>query len=571
MSNQKLELTWIGKNKDKEIEPRILIEDKEKSYGDKQSENMLIHGDNLLALKALEEKFTGKIKCIYIDPPYNTGSAFEHYDDNLEHSTWLGLMKKRIEILKKLLANDGLIFVQIDDNEQAYLTIMMDEIFGRSNRLNTICVKMSEATGVKMTHANKRLPKLKEYILIYKKSDVKIKQVKIPKEKWDSEYKIMLLGIDKNEIEVVKEIMQDSEPTEEKIKKADNLLTKAYSVNIEEYFKENNILDDEKEKFKYENAWRIMRDVATTGGAKEIADEKRKINKNKFFLIRTPKNKVYMIKSNYNQSSEQPRIKMLFADDYLMVNPCDLWLDITTTGLEAEGNVQFKNSKKPEKLIKRCIELITEPNDWVLDSFLGSGTTCAVAHKMGRKWIGIEMGEHCYTHCIPRINSIIDGNDTTGISKSVDFKLGGGYRFYELAPSLLIKDKFNNWVISEQYNAEMLVHTICKQEKFKYLKENEQYWKQGYSSENDYIHITTSYVSIEYLKNINDEMKDTESLLICCKAYQEECENYFDNINIKKIPQSILNNCEYGTENYNLNVVENVNENEELSEDDGDE
>ena len=187
--SKKLELHWIGKDKEILVEPRILIENKELSNieNDENTENMLIHGDNLLALKALEQKYTGKVKCIYIDPPYNTKSAFEHYNDNLEHSTWLSLMKSRLEILRKLLRDDGGIFVQIDDNEQAYLKVLMDEIFGRDKFLNTISVKMSEASGIKMTHASKRLPKIKEYILVYKKEDLVLNEVKIPKKTWDNE------------------------------------------------------------------------------------------------------------------------------------------------------------------------------------------------------------------------------------------------------------------------------------------------------------------------------------------------------------------------------------------------
>ena len=166
---QKLELTWIGKDKRPRLEPRVLVEDAAKSHhattrrrdGKDIFDNMLIHGDNLLALKALAQQFTGKVKSIYIDPPYNTGNAFEHYDDGLEHSIWLGLMRDRLDLLHKLLSDDGLLFVQIDDSEQAYLTLLTDEIFGRDNRLNTICFKMSEASGVKMAHVDKRQPKLK--------------------------------------------------------------------------------------------------------------------------------------------------------------------------------------------------------------------------------------------------------------------------------------------------------------------------------------------------------------------------------------------------------------------------
>ena len=141
MANQRLELTWIGKGDDPAVEPRILLHDPSKDYGDPNTENMLIHGDNLLALKALEQQYAGQVKCIYIDPPYNTGSAFEHYDDNLEHSIWLNLMKARLESLKVLLANNGFIFAQIDDYEMAYLKVLMDEVFGRNNFINAIVWK----------------------------------------------------------------------------------------------------------------------------------------------------------------------------------------------------------------------------------------------------------------------------------------------------------------------------------------------------------------------------------------------------------------------------------------------
>jgi len=164
---KKLELTWIGKDEEIKVEPRLLIENKELSNveNEPETENMIIHGDNLLALKALEQKYAGKVKCIYIDPPYNTGSAFEHYDDNLEHSTWLTLMKSRLELLRNLLSEDGIIFVQIDDNEMAYLKVLMDEVLGRNNFINTICVKMSTASGVKTSHRNKTIIKTPEAII----------------------------------------------------------------------------------------------------------------------------------------------------------------------------------------------------------------------------------------------------------------------------------------------------------------------------------------------------------------------------------------------------------------------
>ena len=558
-TRNKLELTWIGKDDKKKIEPRILKYIEDKSYGDKNTGNMLIHGDNLLALKSLEANYSGKIKCIYIDPPYNTGSAFDLYNDNLEHSIWLSLMKERLILLKKLLSDDGLIFIQIDDNEQAYLTVLMDELFGRKNHLNTICVKMSEATGVKMTHANKRLPKLKEYILVYKKTDILINQIKIPKEKWDSEYKHLMININHDEINIIKNIMNMNNASDEDIKRADNILKNVITKNIEEYFKENKITNKkEKERFKYDNAWRILRDVATTEGAKSLADEKKKNNNGNYFLIKTKQNKIYLIKNKYNSDASQPRIKMLFADDYLMINPCDLWLDITTTGLEAEGNVEFKNSKKPEKLIQRCIELSTQKGDYVLDSFLGSGTTVAVAHKMKRKWIGIEMGNQIYSHCKPRIDSIIDGLDKTGITNDVSWDKGGGYNFYELAPSLLNKDKYNNWVISSEYDADMLAEAMCLHHGFKYIKDQTSFYKQGYSTEKDFIYTTTNYITIQYLHMIHECMNNNESLLICCKSFDEECLNKYSSITIEKIPQSILKKYEFGDVDYTLNIEDEI-------------
>ena len=556
MINNKLELTWVGKYDEEILEPRILLEDKSKSYGENDTGNLLIHGDNLLALKALEKDYSGKIKCIYIDPPYNTGSAFEHYDDNLEHSIWLNLMKKRLEILKKLLSNDGMIFVQIDDNEQAYLTVLMDEIFGRKNHLNTICVKMSEATGVKMTHSNKRLPKLKEYILVYKKKDVKIKEIKIPKEKWDSEYKLLMTNITKEKLEIVKQIMSDENSTYDDIEQADEILKNIETQNIEEYFKKQGIKEaKEKEKFKYDNAWRILRDVATTGGAKELADDKRKKNNGNYFLIKTKQNKIYLIKNNYNLEAEQPRIKMLFAEDYLMINPCDLWLDITTTGLEAEGGVEFRNSKKPEKLIKRCIEISTNEGDYVLDSFLGCGTTCAVAHKMNRKWIGIEMGEHCYTRSKVRIDNVIDG-DKSGISHEYSWNGGGGYTFYELAPSLIKKDMFDQEVINPKYNEEMLERAVALHEDFVYKPSEDYYWKQSQANEYSYLYVTTNFVGEATLDNIKRDMKENEYLIIVCTSFDENIAKKYTNIRIKKIPEMLINKCNYGKDNYDLNIIE---------------
>lgn len=558
---QKLELTWIGKGNEPILEPRILIEHPTKSYGDPGSENMLIHGDNLLALKALEQDFSGKIKCIYIDPPYNTGSAFEHYDDGLEHSEWLNLMQPRLKILHKLLAEDGVLAVQIDDNEFARLYLLLSEIFTEKN-LKVICVKMSEATGVKMASVKKQgtIPKLKEYVVLAGKSGVRNLSIeKIPKTKWDFEYKTVCLNISREDLDYIKTVLEDENRSIEDLKRADELAATIVFDNINNVAKRDTgaMATDE---WLYENAYRIVQFATLTGRAKDIAVT-RKMNSEdngSAFTILTPQGKAYLIKTDFNHETRLPRCKFLFADMYLEVHPGDFWQDIKTTGLDNEGGVAFSNGKKPEKLIKRIIGMATKENDIVLDSFLGSGTTAAVAHKMNRHWIGIELGEQANTHCIPRIRNVIDGTDQGGISKVTGWKGGGGFKFYELATSLLAQDEHGNWVISKDYAANMLAHAMAKQEGFTYNPSQSTYWKQGYSTENDYIFTTTQHITVELLDSIRSAMQDGESLLIACKAFDGACKDRYENITIKKIPQILLGRCEFGKDDYSLNVTESV-------------
>ena len=420
---------------------------------------MLIHGDNLLALKALEANYAGKIKCIYIDPPYNTGSAFEHYDDNLEHSIWLRLMKGRLEILRKLLSDDGSLWVQIDDNEMAYLTVMLDEIFGRENRINTIVVNMSNLSGVKINAAinGKRFPKVKEYILLYvkNKNHYIFDIPKIPKEKWDSEYNLIIP-------EMSKEDYQNLE--DEGIESLETKLDKFTIKTLKEYAKIENIkLTNE---WKYENSYRIFASKPNSGLlklAKEMNFE------NDIAILKSATGLPKLIKTDFNRKTKTARIELVCAKQNLETYLGDHWPDIVTTGgVGQEGGGNFPNGKKPEKLISRVIQTSTNLGDIVLDSFLGSGTTCAVAHKMGRRWIGIEFGDHAYTHCKPRIDSVINGTDQTGVTKDTNWSNGGGYKFYELAPTLIKYDVFNQPVINKDYNPEMLAAAIAIHEGYKY-------------------------------------------------------------------------------------------------------
>ena len=542
---QKLELTWIGKGEEPKLEPRILIENPEYSYGDSNSPNMLIHGDNLLALKALEQDYAGKVKCIYIDPPYNTGNAFEYYDDNVEHSIWLNLISQRVKLLHSLLSNEGFMFLQIDDQEMAYASVLMDEVFGRNNRINIITVNMSSLSGVKMTSAinGKRFPKSKEFILLYAKNkgNGRLHIPKIPKGTWDKEYNMIIPEIQKDQFTTFSDLSE---------KEVNEILKPLKILSLTAFAKDKGIkLTDE---WKWNNAFRIFGTKSNVSLAKSLIG--KSFEQDVVCYTNTEGNYRFFI-SNYNKSAKDPRIELVQAEANSSVFLSDNWLDISNDGgVGQEGNVHFPNGKKPEKLISRIISAGTKPGDLVFDSFLGSGTTAAVAHKMGRRYIGVELGEHAKTHCVPRLKQVVDG-EQSGISKAVNWQGGGGFKFYTLAPSLLKQDKFGNWVISQEYNADMLAAAMAKQEGFKYQPHESSYWKQGQSSEQDFIFTTTQFLTVEALDSIKDEMQPGETLLICCKSFQKECKSKYGNITIKKIPLILLGRCEYGKEDYSLNII----------------
>lgn len=557
---QKLELTWVGKENRPRLEPRILIEDVDRSYhaAARVSEtdifdNVLIHGDNLLALKALEADYAGKIKCIYIDPPYNTGSAFEHYDDGLEHSVWLSLMRDRLELLRNLLSKNGLIFVQIDDNEVAYLTVLLDEIFGRKNRVNIVAVKMSEATGVKMAHVEKRLPKQKEYILIYKGDGTpKFTPIKIPRESWNDEYKELLLGINQENLDVVKGFLDAEESDESAVDRVNGLLNGVKIVSLSQYFRDENIGASERDAWKWQNAWRIVQAVGA-GSLKNRALDAR--TRNDLSAVLSARRKLSVFKTNFDHTSRDPRIRLLFADKYLTYNPGDFWTDIKTAGgVGEEGGVPFPKGKKPEALLQRVIEMCTDPGDLVLDSFGGSGTTGAVAHKLRRRWIMVEIGDHAVTHEVPRLRSVIDGSDQSGVTKAADWKGGGGFRFFTLAPSLLKKDKWGREVISKEYDAAMLAQALCKLEGFTYAPSPDVYWQQGHSSENDFLYVTTQSLGPEELGALSEDVGEGRSLLILCAAFRGNAD-LWPNLTLRKIPNHIRSRCEWGHDDYSLNVA----------------
>lgn len=553
--SKKLELTWVDKDQEIKIEPRLLIENKAMSYkaeidslipGENSNDNILIHGDNLLALKTLEKGYAGQVKCIYIDPPYNTGAAFEHYDDNMEHSIWLNLMNSRLRILKNLLSDDGVIFVQIDDNEQAYLTVLMDEIFGRKNHVNTISVNMNSLSGVKMTHviAGKRFPAQKEYILLYKKGTKSpiIKVEKKHKLVWDKEYNLIIPELKEGQFASF-DNLKDEE--------VNRVLQRMTLQSISDYSVKNEIvLDDE---WKWKNAYRIFGSKSNRPLAKKMEDSS--FSQTIRCYTNSNGDKRYF-RTDFNKSAKDPRIELVQAEANAEVFLSDNWTDISNDGgVAQEGGVGFPKSKKPESLIERIIKCSTNPNDLVLDSFLGSGTTAAVAHKMNRRWIGIEMGDHAYTHCKVRLDKVIDGEDQGGITKAVGWQGGGGYKFYELAPTLINTDAFGEPVINKEYSPDMLTAAVALHEGFDYQPSDTLFWKQSLGSENSFLLVTTTHVNGTYIDGIKPTMQDNEYLVIACKSFDEGIDKAYKNIIIKKIPQMLLTKCEFGKENYDLNII----------------
>ncbi len=519
MSKTKLELTWIGKDKRPKPEPRILLEDPSNSYHAKHKvtdddifDNKLIFGDNLLALKALEQDYAGKVKCVFIDPPYNTGSAFEHYEDGLEHSIWLSLIRERLEVIRSLLKEDGWLWVTIDDNEAHYLKVLCDEVFGRANFVADISWQKAYTSNQTARHVSST----NDHILLYAKNQMATRLGKLPRTveqkakfknpdsdprgPWKSENLSAGKFYSAGQYEI-------TGPTGKKFLPPKN---RYWRCNLEQF---NEWLNDGRITFGLKGDGRPML--------------KKYLNEMKDEL--TP-NTWWNHEDFGSNKIASTHLKSMFSD---------------------EDNVFA--TPKPEQLLEKIISLSSEPGDLVLDSFAGSGTTGAVAHKMGRKWIMVELGEHCDTHIVPRLQMVIDGEDDGGVSESVDWKGGGGFRYYTLAPSLLEKDRWGNWVVNQQYNPAMLAEAICKLEGFEYDPSDSVWWQHGRSTETDFIYVTTQNLSVEQLEALSEEVGEGRSLLVCCSAFRCKADR-FENLTLKKIPKMVLSRCEWGRDDYSLNV-----------------
>jgi adenine-specific DNA-methyltransferase len=524
-NKQKLELTWIGKEKRPRLEPRILLEDPEKSYHARHRisendifDNRLIFGDNLLALKALEQEFTGKVKCVYIDPPYNTGTAFTHYDDGLEHSIWLGLMRDRLEILWALLEENGSLWVSIDDSEMHYLRVLLDEVCGRTNFV------ASNIWQKRYSRENREaIGDAHEYVLLYAKNPEQFKRTRNK------------LPLGEKQLAVYKNRNNDPKGAW----RAVSFSAQGYRPN--QMYEIVSPITGKQHRPPEGSCWKVI--------------------ESEYFRL-LAENRMY-----FGKNGDAVPSRIQYLKDIEGIVPWTWWPheEVGHTD-ESKREIQMLFGKsdtfdtpKPERLINRILEISTNPGDLVLDSFAGSGTTGAVAQKMGRRWIMVELGEHCHTHIIPRLKKVIDGEDNGGITEVVNWQGGGGFRYYKLAPSLIINDRWGNPVVNPEYNATHLAEALCKLEGFTYAPSEIRWWQHGHSSERDFIYVTTQNLSTDQLQALSDEVGSEQSLLVCCSAFHgtttAKALERWPNLTLKKIPKMVLARCEWSHDDYSLNVA----------------
>ena len=470
---------WVQSNDIRVAEPRIIKF--VKSYGDGASENMLIKGDNLLVLRSLAEMFEGrddKIKCIYIDPPFNTGNAFKHYEDNLKHSEWLTMMRDRLLILRKLLKKDGFIAVQIDNEELAYLRVIMDQVFGRDNFITQISWERAQRTALGQGASS--INDTVEYILIYSNTPGaklnKMQKLYSIEERTIRQYNKRITSFGKRNLV---ETFNDKSGNPIKIFKLIGFKIKSISLrNFEERYSEilKEIYDNfdsivrtsnqqEESTFQQRLISRFKEDTAYLV---EYIPSRGKNKDRKTEIVYYGKEVVLFLKN----TAKKEKGEILKQDD---MNNFWSRKEISMAGIDSEGGVKFRRSKKPEKLMQRIIELCSEKNDWVLDSFAGSGTSGAVAHKLDRRWIMVEMGRHAENLVLPRLHRVIGGKDSSGITKDVKWEGGGGFKYYKLGGSV-IYEKDMNWKMSSGEMSEaVFLHFQYKPEKCNFLEDENMY------------------------------------------------------------------------------------------------
>jgi adenine-specific DNA-methyltransferase len=534
---------WVDKEDIRVSEPRIL--NFVKSYGDETSENMLIRGDNLLVLRTLVEQFKNKdekdkVKCIYIDPPYNTGNAFEKYDDNLKHSEWLTMMRDRLVLLKRLLRKDGSIFIQIDNTEMAYLKVLMDEIFGRDNYITTIIVQMRHPERI--LKGDKDVHDIMEFILFYCKSRNHFKILKSIKDTSDlSMYKYQIVekksGI-KIEVGKEKEVYL-FKPDEYEI---------VESKDFKKSFRKENIregLIDRNSSCRFYRDYLMKRlQLDGYGSIYKVIGLGERGDGIGYRYIMHPKSQKYHngqyfqgIPLKKENSKEMPLPSFIDVSEVMASQECS-----------SEGGVQFPQGKKSEWIIKKCLDLcLFKSGDLVLDIFLGCGSTAATAHKMGGRYLGIEIGIQAEEKCIPRLKNVIEG-DITGISEAVNWKGGGGFKYYKLGESL-ISGKDINWNLTYEQIAEALFYTKnFKLMEDKDLAKNKIFLAENRNEKGVYAICSVSkdleFIKFNEYSEIVEKIKKIpgfkELNIYTNKAINVRKNDQENDVFIRKIPQTIL-------------------------------
>lgn len=555
---KKYGLVWEEKPEDvveqckKELPVLEEVKNREISTEPDKPTNLLIEGENYHALSVLNYTHKAKIDVIYIDPPYNLGNKdfiyndqFVDKEDTYRHSKWISFMSKRLLLAKNLLTESGTIFVSIDDKEYPRLIMIMEDIF-REENLKTVCVKMSESTGVKMASVIKtgRIPKLKEYLVIAKKDGINnLYLERLPKELWDNEYKTIITNVTEQQVNKVREIRDNEDRTIKEIQKCDGIIRHWKYTSLSEYFKNNNIPKKEQSEFKYKNAWKIFRTVATTENVKRLADKARDSVSGTFFSVVTPQKKLYLILKDYNKEQSQPRLKILLADDYLTQHPGDFWFDIKTTGLDNEGGVPFKNGKKPLKLIERVIKTNKKNDIIVLDFFAGSGTTAEAVLKLNkedngnRSFILCTYNEENSTkvrivdeYCYPRIKNAIKG------FKGKD-GYGGNLKYFKTAFVPAEPTDKNKSTLTKKAT-EML---CVKEDTFEQVKINKRY--SIFQNKKRYTGIIYDHLAIDDFKKSIAKFDGIFSVYVFSLAddsFDEEFEDIKGKVKLSPIPEAIL-------------------------------
>ena len=430
------------------------------------------------------------------------------------------MMRDRLEIIRRLMSEDGSLWITIDDNEAHYLKVICDEIFGREQFLSTVIWEKSDSPRMDAQFFSSR----HDFLLVYAKS---------------------------------KE-----------------------SINFYRLSGESSELPGHYDKFDHEGRPYYLKPLRAMGGQ----GDSRVARPNLFYPLTAPdQTKVFPKKQDGSDGAwrwgqqkvqdEQERIEWkkgkagwtpyfrIYGDKQKARPPETIWFH-SDVGSNRTSKAEIKaliselssfDTPKPERLISKILQISSNPGDLILDSFAGSGTTGAVAHKMGRRWIMVELGEHCHTHIIPRLNKVIDGDDKGGITETSGWKGGGGFRYYRLAPSLLEQDKWGNWIINKTYNAAMLAEALCKIEGFTYAPSDTFYWQHGYSTGRDFIYVTTQNLSHDQLAQLSEEVGSDITLLVLCTAFRGNPEA-FTNLTVKKIPKQVLSRCEWGHDDYSLKV-----------------